>query len=312
MSKPVASLFDRSYGIALAPSTGAQAAQYSNVGKDASALRIGFDIQKNVKSSPNKAVFSLYNMSPATRGNIAKGTLVTFSAGYGEMAGNLFLGVVQRASTEKSGSDVVTKIECGDGEPSLAKVCINQNFPPGPQTTLAQIMQVLAQTMSVTTPANPQGINAGVAMGIPVVTFPRGFVAKGRVRDVMDALCKSHGLEWSIQNGALDIIPRGAHAGNQAIVLSAATGLIGIPSLNEGTLTFSALLNPMIAPNRLVVVQLRGDTRLNGFYKVTSAKYEGDTHDAKWQADCEAVALPNAQQQRLAAATGFNYATATV
>lgn len=303
-------LFNRSYGLALAAATGAQAAQYSNIGRDATALRIAFSVQKNVKSSPNKASFSIYNMSAASRGNIAKGALVTFSAGYGALVGNLFLGVVQKASTEKSGSDIITKLECGDGEPALSKVTVALNFPPQ-TTTLTTILQSCAQAMSLTTPANPLGMNAGVALGLPVVEFPRGFVAKGKVRDVMDELCKNHGLEWSIQNGALDIIPRGAHAGNEAIVLTASTGLIGIPSRNEQALTFSALLNPMIAPNRLVVVQVRDDTRISGFYKVSSAKYEGDSHDSKWQVDCEGVALPDAAQQRLAAATGFNYGTAT-
>lgn len=311
MSAANSALFNRSYGIALANNTGGLAAQYSNMGKDPSPLRVSFDIEKNIKSSPNKGSFSIYNMGPATRGSIAKGTLVTFSAGYGELVSNLFLGVVQRVTTEKSGADVVTKLECGDGEPALSKVTINRNFPPGGTTTLASIFQACAEAMSITTPANPQGLNAGIALGIPVVAFPRGYAAHGKVRDVMNSLCKPHKLEWSVQNGALDIIPRDAHAGNEAVVLTASTGLIGIPSLNDKTLTFSVLLNPLIAPNRLVVVQSLDDNRVNGFYKISSAKYEGDSHDAKWQADCEAVALPNAQQQSLAAATGFNYGTAT-
>lgn len=302
-------LFGRTWALALTSRPGAAAAQYSNVGDSPSSLRITFDIAKSPESSANKATFTVYNLSSETRGALGKGTLVTFSAGYGDHTSNLFLGEVQKASTDRNGADLVTKLECADGEGALTHTILDRNFPP--DTTAAQIFKACAEAMSVATAANPSGLNAGIALGIPRVTYPRGFKAMGAARDTMDYLCKTLGLKWSIQNGAIDIIPRGAHAGTEAVILNAQAGLIGVPSLNESTLTFSSLINPAIAPNRLIKLE-SVDTRINGFYKATSCKYGGDTHQSKWQVDCEGEALPNAQQQRLTAASGFNYAGAQV
>lgn len=304
-----AALFGRVYSLALTSRAGTQGAEYSNAGKAPSPLRITFDIQKNNKGTPNKAAFSVYNLSPQSRGAIGKGTLVTFAAGYGDLVGNLFLGVVQKTSSDRAGADIITKLECGDGEPALTKTKLNRSFPPG--TTVAQIFQACAEAMSVATAANPSGMNAGIALGIPSSVYARGFKAEGAVKDTMNYICLTHGLHWSIQNGALDIVPRGSHAGVEAVVLNQESGLIGIPSLNEKQMTFSALLNPGIAPNRLVKIESQ-EERLSGFFKINAAKYNGDTHESKWQADCEATALPDAQQQRLNAASGFNYASATV
>jgi hypothetical protein len=306
MSKDGA-LFGRCYSLALATEGSDTPTEYSNVGKDPSALRLTFDVQKNVKSTPNKATISIYNLSAESRGGFSKGTLVTLAAGYDDLVQNLFLGVVQRATSDRSGSDIVTKLECGDGEPALTKTKLDRFFPPN--TTVAQIFQACAEAMSLATSANPGGMNAGIALGIPNSVYGRGFLATGLARDTMDYLCKTHGLEWSIQNGALDIIPIGKHAGTEAVLLNGSTGLLGVPSLNEKTLTFSALLNPGLVPNRLVQIDSL-DTRLSGFYKIGSAKYTGDTHESKWQADCEATAIPNATAQSLPAAAGFDYTSA--
>lgn len=300
-------LFGRTYAVALTDAPGNPGAQYGNAGNDPSPLRVSFDIERNNKGTPNKATISIYNLSPQTRGNIGKGTLITLSAGYGSLVGNLFLGVVVRPEVSRQGPDIITKLECGDGEAALAHSKINQTFPANPPTQLADILRACAEAMSLTTPANPSGMNAGIALGIPVVTFPRGYVANGMVADVLNDLCKPRDLRWSIQNNALEIVPRGAHAGVDAVVLESDTGLIGIPSLNGKQGKFSALLNPQIAPNRLVRVSSLADKRVNGFYKIQTAHYIGDSHDAKWQVDCEATLMPDAQAQTLPAASGFNY-----
>jgi hypothetical protein len=299
-------LFGRAYSLSIQTAQGSDALVYTNVGDKAAPLRIAFDVQKNVKSTPNKAVIAVYNLSARTRSSIGKSTLVTLAVGYTGMVQNLFLGVVQKATSEQNGSDIITKLECGDGEPALSGTPFKMTFPPG--TQIWQVFKACAEAMNLASPANPQPINAGVGIGIPAGALARGYTAEGLAKDTLDDLCRSCDLQWSIQNGALDIVPIGAHTGDTADVLKPSTGLLGIPSLNGKTVTFQALIQPGIAPNRLVEIQ---STSVRGFFKISSVKATGDTHDSKWQMECEGSLMSAAAaEQELPAAVGFDYNTA--
>ena len=71
-------LFGRQYQVAISsPDATQTVALYGNIGTSplqgvtgapqASALRVVFDIQRNVKDTPNKGTVQLTNMAPATR-----------------------------------------------------------------------------------------------------------------------------------------------------------------------------------------------------------------------------------------------------
>lgn len=279
-------------------------ARYGNAGGNASALRVGFEVKKGIKSSPNSAAVTIYNMSPQNRSNLTPGMFVTILAGYGSQMQLLSVGVIDTAKSVRDGPSISTTIECLDGASAITQVMINQTW--GDNTPLWQIFQDIATAMQIPSAANPAGVSAGAVLGLPPDVFQFGYVAFGKAATVLDTLCRPRGLEWSIQNGGLQILPKGAHSGDEAEVVSYQTGLVGVPSLNKGVCEFTCLLNPSIAPGKLVYLDSRDVT---GFYKVRGGKWEGDTHDNKWTCSVEAVEMPGVSQA-LEAAPGFNYGDA--
>jgi hypothetical protein len=179
------------------------------------------------------------------------------------------------------GPDIVTTFECGDGERELVNAHFDGSFGAG--TKLVVVFQALATTL---------GIPFGPILGIKDEAFNQGTSFSGSVRHILNDLTRKQGLEWSVQNNVLQILPKSAHTGEDAIVLSKATGLIGIPSPKEDGYEFDALLNPNIQPGRLLKIE---SETVAGFYKARKCKFEGDTHGEKWQVKVEAVEMKNVQ-----------------
>jgi len=291
-------LYNRAYGIAL---MGAQseAIQYGNLSGQASAIRVQMEIIKGATDSPNKAKFSLYNIGLSVRESIGKGFLVRATAGYVGLVETLFIGAVGKATSRRDGPDIVTEIECADGEQALLGSTFQKPYPPG--TLLPQILQDVAAAMDV---------EPGIALGIPNTVYRRGISVHGSCRDILKKLLRKEGLEFSVQNGRLNIIPLKKHNGRTALVVSSGTGLINVPSISGTDITFESLLNPRLVPGQLVQVVSK-NRAISGYAKIRSTKVEADSHDAKWQVTCvcNKVLEPI---QALSAAQGFEYGQAAI
>ncbi len=304
-------LFKRSYAVNLGPPGQTTALQYGTLGSNPAPIRVSFDIEKNMTgASANHSKINLFNLSQQSRTSIKKGYLVQLYGGYNTLIGLLFTGNVFIAKSERQGSDgtIMTTLECLDGGSAITYAKLDKSYPAG--VTIQQILSDVATAMSVATTANPVGISAGISLNIPSQVFNKGFVAQGACKDTLDKLLKPQGLEWNIQNGNLNIIPIQNYDGTTAEVVSANTGLIGVPSQNEYFTQFTSLLNPRLVPGALVQL-ISENTALNGYYKVRKAKYEGDSHDQKWQVSCECTIMPNVVQTAKIG-EGFDYNSAVV
>lgn len=310
-------LFGRCYALAVGAPYQTTAIQYANFqvtdasgkAQPPSPLRVTFDIEKNLVGSPNKSKIQLYNLSLQTRQLIKKGWVVRVQAGYKGLVETIFFGniAVDGLKTERKQAEIILTMECLDGGSAITMATLDKSYGPG--TTLAQVLKDVGQAMATPTSYNPQGIGAGVAVGIPDIVYGNGLVVTGQCRDTLDKLLKDQGLRWTVENGNLNIIPLRAHNGQSAILVSKQTGMIGTPSQNQYT-EFTSLLNPKLIPGALVKLE-SDNTSVNGFYKINKSHFEGDTHDNKWQVTCQCIQISGVSQT-LKASNGFNYDTAVV
>lgn len=326
-------LFSRTYAISIGAPNQTSALQYSNVQVPvngqvlpASPLRVTFDISKNMAGTSNKSKFEIYNLSIQTRSKLRAGYLVQLQAGYRGLMNTIFVGNVDMkgAGSERKGPDIITTLECGEGESAIVMSRLDKSYPAG--TNLYQILQDLASAMNASSVTTDGGINAGLVLGIPSFTYGRGITLHGSCKESLDKLLKPFGLRWSVQNGGLNIVPVKQYNGTQAIVVASgsvldnasgvatfnpnnATGLIGTPSRSDYYTKFKSLLNPNIIPGCLVQLICENNA-LNGFYKVLTAHYMGDTHDNKWEVECECT--PISAQVTVPTSQGLNFSTAVV
>lgn len=320
-------LFHRSWSLVLGKSGDINAIQFQNYPSkndkgesvQAAPLRITFDIEKNMIGTPNKTKFDIYNLSLETRSQLRAGYILDLRAGYNGLMDRLFFGQIGISAVRsvRTGPDIVTSMECMDGAGAILMARINKSYPPG--IKLYQIIEDILEEMTTETDYNPVPVDTGVVFNLPDISFPRGIHIKSSCKDALNMLLKDQGLRWSIQNNSLTILPIGTTSNKTAIEVSSTTGMIGMPTKQDGYIEFKSLLNPQIQPGCLVKIVTQEyayniitgtNDPLAGFYEVRVAKYNGDTYGSEWSVTCQCWAV-NAQeiQQSVNVSTGLDLST---
>jgi hypothetical protein len=139
----------------------------------------------------------------------------------------------------------------------------------------------------------------------------RGKVISGRTRDVLHDVARDSGANWSIQDGQLQMVKANGMLQGEAIVITADTGMLGAPQVNDKGIGLTCLLNPQLRINGAIKLdnssikaqrqQAQGEkqqdpqasTRLDpdGIYKVLKIAHKGDTRGKDWASNIECIGL---------------------
>lgn len=248
---------------------------------DVSALDISFEVTRTGKAKPNTADISVYNASEKTRNEwkTVKNPTVRLDVGYADEYATIFRGAADFVMSAKKDADIETTIRAGDGEKELRAARIAKQVPE--KVKPEEILRVVAETLGV----KPGNLNSAIAKlarrGLGSM-FSAGAALSGASADIMDRVCASYGLEWSVQDGALQILERDtAVDGKTVIKLSSDTGLTGSPTVDsKGVVSFECLLNPLLKPGCVVVLE---SMFVRGGFRLTDVKHSGDTFGGKWE-----------------------------
>lgn len=243
-----------------------------------------FRVKKTLKPEPNTLDLEVLNLGPDTRARLQapKGgkLAVRLEAGLQETGlTQIYFGEVRAAwSRYEEGGDVVTCLAAGDGEASLrARV----HVPVGAKSPPDQALRAIAAALGV------KGGNVEAAArtlrqrGLSL--FPTAGAISGNAARELTDFCRAADLEWSIQDGALQILQRGRATPDTAFELSSDSGLIGSPSADsKGVVNARCTLLPDLRPGRIVVFKSRV---LQGAYRLEEVEYVGETHGEAWYAE---------------------------
>ena len=129
-------------------------------------------------------------------------------------------------------------------------------------------------------------------IGQKVVTlFPKGTVLSGNASRELTDLCRSVGAEWSVQNGAVQLLQIGEPLAGKAVELGPDSGLVGSPTIDnkdakKGSIVkATCLLIPDLVPGRKVT--FKSVARLEGGFRIEEVTYRGDTSGRDWYAEIE-------------------------
>lgn len=253
-------------------------------------LRIQFKVEKTSQSEPNKAEIKIYNLSEKTRALVESNNCrVALSAGYlglnpqglfgtslfsSKSEANVFRGNVKKFEHKKEKTDIITKLECGDGHEAFTTKTFDKGYPP--DTTLTIPFRDLSEAL---------GLAKGSQIEIPENKIANGLTLSGPIREHLDNLCRRYGLEWSIQNESLQIIEAGKATNDGIVLLNKDTGLVNQPSKTKDGVSFECLLNPILRPGKQVKVE---SEFLNGTFICRNVTFDGDSHQGSFLTKIEA------------------------
>lgn len=250
-------------------------------------LRVSFNIEKSLRRLPNSVELKVYNLAPNSRSRIEaaadEGSVrVQLLVGYDTSLWRLFVGDLREASSKREGPDIVTTLSGVDGGNATRTSRVSRSFSPG--TTVDTVLQHLAGALGVDSRDALEALR-GRSLSGTGRTFPRGTNVHGSATEALDGLCLSAGLEWSIQNGALQILEVGRAIPGTAVRLTRETGLYGSPSISRrGVVTGECAILPDVAPGRRFSIESQF---VNGVFRFDKCVYQGDTRGADWKVSFE-------------------------
>lgn len=279
---------------------------------DLSEMQVSFEIHQHLTSVPNWARIRVYNLSRETQKKAYKEFHhIDLAVGYDGYASRLFYGQIRQfnAGLRIDAKSTFIDFICQDGDYASNWTVINKTLAKG--WSYSNMFEKLNGAFAA------QGLGIGHQGELPKQTFPRGRVLYGSAKHHMNRAVDNINAEWSIENGRVTVVPYEGTLPNQAIVLTPATGLIGLPQQTVNGITLRSLIDPKIQDGGLI--QLNNDTIQtadinvaynavnyipsfdpSGLYKVYSISHTGDTRGNDWHSDivCTAVSAtqPNTQK----------------
>lgn len=242
-------------------------------------MRISFDITKTSKKEPNTCQIVVTNLSPSRRSSLQqKGVKVLLEAGY-QSTGvfRVFAGDVRFIDHVRNGADWDTTMHLGDGERSWKYARISESFATG--TNASDVLKAHANAMGL-----DLGNVVAQADGLSQ-KLDQGFAAGGFAARSLDLFVKSLRKTWSIQDGQLQILDPYAALDLPIPEISDTSGLVGSPEMGsprkKGKPALVKFQSLLIQTKPGAKVKLVSE-RYNGYLRVDSCKFEGDTHGGNW------------------------------
>lgn len=276
---------------------------------DVSLLRIVFTVKRGDYQTPNTADIRVYNVSGDTANAITlNAKRVLIEAGYDGNTGLIFDGDIKQRRTGRIDQlDSYVDIVAVDGDRAYNFSTITWSVARGAKP--ADKVQAFIARMI------PYDVKSSASVSkITGNGATRGQAFYGLTRDHMRDVMADQKFKWSVQNMQVTAIPDDAPLPDSIVVISPATGLIGVPEQTESGIRVRVLLNPAIKLGtkiqitNAVVNQLRYDTsvmsqvananarwfnklNLGGYYYVLGIDYIGDTRGQDFYSDLRCLAI---------------------
>jgi hypothetical protein len=243
-------------------------------------FRIRFKIDKIIEVTPNPTSIYVFNLGKDSRALFEQlNNTVILEAGYGKNPKVIFRGNVSRCRTQKQGPDYLTHIEAADGLFAVQNSRIDQAFSAGARQN--QVINTLVGALK-----SSGQVSVGEISGVSNDGYNQGIVLSGRTVDQLKQVCEKGNLDFTIEDGKIYILPAGSAKGIPAIVISPATGMIGIPEKRDVGIGVRCLLNPEIGIFQKILVQSKF---INGLYTTAKVSLSGDSHGGDFFTEIEAA-----------------------
>lgn len=253
-------------------------------------LTLTFDVTHHIFAAGNHANFGVYNLNRNNRDDLLldewfkkRRCPITLNAGYSppDFVGPVFLpqifsGNINVAYTERSGSDLITRInalDIGDGSSTSQKpsAYFPSNFSVPANTTFVKMIKSMMALLG-----------GGVQVGEVIVTPPRPIITRTvkSTKSVWDTLqdYTPAGGHVFIDNGVCHMLGQNdtLPGVNNVGTLNTDSGLLNIPKYMGQTVEVSCIFEPALTIGMSIRLDSKFDTRNpNKLYKIVQYTHSG-------------------------------------
>lgn len=179
-------------------------------------LDIDFDIKCTDDNKSDIATIKLYNLSETTRQKLKLNQDVSIDAGYRELHGVIFNGIVESITTSRDENDFITTIEATPNNRAYANTIINRQFKA--RIKASEVIKQIETMCNFTMDIKELGKD---------IVYPNGKVFSGRLSNVIPILARDTGTIARFTNTTIEFkLPNKAYS--SVLHLGAEQGLIRI------------------------------------------------------------------------------------
>lgn len=263
-----------------------------------SPLHISFSVERTDSQTLNTSKITLWNLTEEHINTLMRDKCqVVINAGYKNGMPCVFKGTITNVTTALDGADRATDIEAVDGFGELKDTYISLSYrgDVNAHTIIEACARMLGMSVVYSKKAKHEAEIAYLSSGYSYV---------GAVKNALTKACLLAKVQWTIQNGVLQVYKSGETVSNTVQVLSEDTGLIGVPrkiynsAVASGEDTGSSLqsslfgyevdyyMNGNINVNDLVKLESRVVT---GVFRVYKLQISGDNLSGDWHCTAQLV-----------------------
>jgi hypothetical protein len=303
-------IFLRNYRLKIGRGTGSKVYEMmpNQDNPSGNGLRITFQVTHFAGGAFSVAEITIYNVSGYSsrqmlgEGSVDKYEFISLEAGYDGVFGSIFVGQITNPQVhlEDFGTTRGIRFFCK----SLAKERDQNviNITLSPETDPVQIIEECALIFD----AEIQFYGDFSQLK----RRSRGTVLQGSPSACMNELAEAFQFDWMVENGAVKIIKRDFAMPDQVYVISAGTGMIGSPVVSDTEVGIRYTLNPKIKLGDTIKLESMAPrfefsgaffygiprTIGEGYYKVNSLVFAGDSHGDQWESQISCLRLNAASQ----------------
>jgi len=229
-------------------------------------LHISFSLQKSDLEAQNTGRVTIWNLNPQHLAALnEKDCTLALRAGYQSHISLIFAGIINHVKTSMDGADIRTEIEVVDNLVEIRDTYVSVAY--NGKVNWKTIFDDVAGQM---------GVAVTYSYNAEFTDVSNGFSFVGLARDIMTKGCNCCGLVWSLQNGVMQVKKPNDVMSKEVYVLSAETGLLGIPAkVNIEKSTSSTDTNKEKQQGWEVEYFMNGAINIDDYVKLESKKVSG-------------------------------------
>ena len=268
--------------------------QINKVGEDETleieTLRVDFSISKNDKSSTNKSMVSIYNLSQTSINFLSQDEMeLKLFVGY-ETQDDTFMilkGDINSLEVERNGLDTIAKIDVQEGKTDLKESFLNKSYAKG--TTKKKIIEDAIRALPLANLLSESQIDA-ILNSIDNLRekLKNGTTFSKKTKDVLDDMLDLVGVSWSIQNNEVVLLGKKDVLEDEIYYISPESGLIGSPVKKESGYNIETLLLPEIKVGGRVEIESKD---VEGIFKIKSFTAAGSLFTNDWSSKIELLEI---------------------
>ena len=298
-------IYLRRYRLKLGRDTGTRTYEMT---PDGDALRITFQVTHFAGGAFSVAEITLYNVSAYSAKQMLDGgaakryEFISLEAGYDSIFGNIFVGQITNSQLvlEEGGSTRGVRFFCRSAAKERDQRLVNLSLAP--ETEPMEIIRACAARFDAE--IQFYGDFSGLR--------PRsgGTVLQGNPAACMNELAETYEFDWMVENTVLKVIKRGFAMPNEVWLISATTGMKGSPIVTDIEVGIRYILNPKLKLGNTIQLQSLAPqfefsgayfyevprTIGEGFYKINSMVFIGDSHGDVWESQISCLRLDTMAQ----------------